>query len=194
MTFSEFRYKRYAELDSTMNEARRLVLSGEYKMGELFCIRADQQSQGRGQHGKSWASPSAAGIYASVFGEFSINSESPAVSVTDLCIDLLHQYMGSFGLDYVFKLKPINDIYFDGHKLAGILVEKFTHNEKEYSVIGIGINLYKADYRLRESLISLPKAPPISLEEIIGEEKTKMLEESFLEVFSLNLKSLIFHL
>jgi BirA family biotin operon repressor/biotin-[acetyl-CoA-carboxylase] ligase len=194
-------FKHYSDLDSTMNEAKRLIKeSSEYKSGSIICISADFQSQGRGQHGKSWASPCGAGLYLSLVSDLKIPAENSSILATELCIRSLEE-----GLKQVlqqslkestekaaiepspeFKLKPLNDIYVNNCKLAGILLERFVFKDTEYHTVGIGINLYKSSYQLKESSLEMPKAMPISLEEITSINITQNLAKSLLNDLSEN--------
>lgn len=184
-----------------MNEAKRLIKeSSEYKSGSIICISADSQSQGRGQHGKSWASPRGAGLYLSLVSDLRIPAENSSILATELCIRSLKE-----GLKRVlqqslkestentamspfpeFKLKPLNDIYVNNCKLAGILLERFVFKDTEYHTVGIGINLYKSSYQLKESSLDIPKAMPISLEEITSINITQNLAKSLLNDLSEN--------
>lgn len=184
-----------------MNEAKRLIKeSSEYKSGSIICISADFQSQGRGQHGKSWASPRGAGLYLSLVSDLKIPAENSSILATELCIRSLEECLKRVAQQSLkestentaiytspeFKLKPLNDIYVNNCKLAGILLERFVFKDAEYHTVGIGINLYKSSYQLKESSLDVPKAMPISLEEIIGINANKDLAKSLLNDLSEN--------
>ena len=165
----------YPSIDSTQNQAKRLI--DDAKIIDQACIVASEQTAGRGQYGKSWASPQGAGIYLSLIqvnGEWStVNGlealvASYTVEVAKKVIDVLNEI---YQADYY--IKPINDIYYDGAKLAGILVEIY----KGYIITGIGINLRNVPRTLKESIVDQPKAPPISLEEILPDEIFSKLQE-----------------
>ncbi len=53
----------FSEVPSTNDVAVRLAEAGE---AEGVVVVADAQSRGRGRHGRSWASPAGAGLYASI--------------------------------------------------------------------------------------------------------------------------------
>ena len=194
-------FKHYSDLDSTMNEAKRLIKeSSEYKSGSIICISADFQSQGRGQHGKSWASPRGAGLYVSLVSDLKIPAENSSILATELCIRSLEEGLKRVSQQSLkesaekavievspeFKLKPLNDIYVNNCKLAGILLERFVFKDTEYHTVGIGINLYKSSYQLKESSLEMPKAMPISLEEITSINITQNLAKSLLNDLSEN--------
>ena len=184
-----------------MNEAKRLIKeSSEYKSGSIICISADYQSQGRGQHGKSWASPRGAGLYVSLVSDLKIPAENSSILATELCIRSLEEGLKRVSQQSLkeskdnkamypspeFKLKPLNDVYVNNCKLAGILLERFFFKDTEYHTVGIGINLYKSSYQLKESSLEMPKAMPISLEEITSINATQDLAKSLLNDLSEN--------
>ncbi|MFZ4084537.1 MAG: biotin--[acetyl-CoA-carboxylase] ligase [Vampirovibrionia bacterium] len=194
-------FKHYSDLDSTMNEAKRLIKeSSEYKSGSIICISADFQSQGRGQHGKSWASPCGAGLYLSLVSDLKIPAENSSILATEICIRSLEEGLKRVSQQSLkestekavmetspeFKLKPLNDIYVNNCKLAGILLERFFFKDTEYHTVGIGINLYKSSYQLKESSLEIPKAMPISLEEITSINTSQNLAKSLLNDLSMN--------
>jgi BirA family biotin operon repressor/biotin-[acetyl-CoA-carboxylase] ligase len=168
---------RYISLDSTQNQAKRLI--DDASINHAYIV-ASEQTAGRGQYGKSWASPQGAGIYLSIvtlnaqsstLNENSI--QSLTVGAAEKVIKVLNEF---YKADYY--IKPINDIYYDGCKLAGILVEIY----KGYTITGIGVNLRNVPRTLKETIIDQPKAPPISLEEIFPEEIfLQFKEQSFID-------------
>ncbi len=180
--------KKYQSLDSTMNEAKRYVISDfnkeawDTKKPVLF--QAQTQSNGRGQHGKSWASPTGAGLYISLLSSLRIPEENfAAYEATQIVLESMKRTLKecSYSDFNMFSIKPINDIYWNGKKLAGILIERFAHNNKSFNVIGVGLNLFKSSYQIKEENISIAKAEPVALEEICGKEKTDIFEKNIVE-------------
>jgi BirA family biotin operon repressor/biotin-[acetyl-CoA-carboxylase] ligase len=123
-------------IDSTNAQLRRQGVGGS---GAAVCL-AESQSAGRGRRGRAWVSPFASSIYMSVGWRFEGGAEvleglSLAVGVV-VCEVLTG--LGAEGL----SLKWPNDVYLQGRKLAGILLEM----SGDFSgpcdaVIGIGINV-----------------------------------------------------
>ena len=132
-----FRY--YKIIDSTNTEARRYALSGG-KTPAVFV--AEGQSGGRGRIGRSFYSPSGAGIYLSLLIEA---DECDCVFMTSaVAVAVRRAILAVTGIET--GIKWVNDIYLDGKKVAGILVESFFQNEKRYFIIGIGINIATAEF------------------------------------------------
>lgn len=103
------------------------------------CV-AEYQSAGRGRRGKNWVSPFASHLYLSMYYplEQGVAAAMGLSVVIGLAVaDVLEK---SFQLDV--QLKWPNDIYVDGKKLAGILVElEGQPTESGHSVIGLGLNI-----------------------------------------------------
>lgn len=108
--------------------------------GEVHVVVADYQTAGHGQNGRVWQSPPKQNIYLSVLYPF---FKSPShVQGLSLAVGVsLIQSLEKLGI-HDLKLKWPNDIFYQGKKLAGILVET-TCIEKESCavVVGIGLNV-----------------------------------------------------
>lgn len=137
----------FAELDSTNRWALAHGQCGDVCLAEL-------QSAGRGRRGRVWHSPAGSNIYlslrwcfAGVPAQLSLLSLVTGVAVAEALSDC-----GIVG----HKLKWPNDLYYDGKKFAGILLESV--GTLEQVVIGIGINvnmLPSADLAIEQAWTSL---------------------------------------
>lgn len=127
------------ELDSTNDEARRLVETGE--RGPLWVV-ADRQTNGRGRLRREWVSP-VGNLHASlVFGEYSQPSLAPQLGfVTGVAA--MRALRASAG-DRDFQLKWPNDMLFEGAKLGGILLEGVSAGAAPVAIIGVGVNVSQA--------------------------------------------------
>ena len=170
----------YEQLDSTMDEAKRLIKSGEIK--DTAVVVADYQTKGRGTHGRQWDSPKGAGIYFSVVQLPGGKKYFETTTVYTLacgiaCVESIYEVCGIKP-----SLKPVNDIYYTGRKLGGILVESKLHEEGISSLVtGVGINVRKTNYNLDREIVC-----PVSLEEILPGKafdkfSKKLLIESIVE-------------
>jgi len=103
-------------------------------------IIANGQTAGRGRQGKSFFSPCDTGLYMTLVFEApkSCSLLTPAAAV-NVCTVLQN-----YGVDP--KIKWVNDIFVDGHKICGILTECFSFEGKNYIALGIGINLTTAEF------------------------------------------------
>ena len=101
---------------------------------------AEYQSDGRGRRGRQWISPFGRHLYLSLYWQLEQGltgaiglSLVTALAVSDAIKELV-------GIDV--QLKWPNDIYLDGVKLAGVLIElEGQISGPSDSVIGIGLNL-----------------------------------------------------
>jgi BirA family transcriptional regulator, biotin operon repressor / biotin---[acetyl-CoA-carboxylase] ligase len=110
---------------STSDRARELA-DGGAPHGAM--VTADEQTAGRGRHGRGWVTPPGAAIAASlILREWD---------------DLLSLRAGLAVADVAgpaAKVKWPNDVWLDGRKVAGVLVE--TRNGSDWAVLGIGVNV-----------------------------------------------------
>jgi BirA family biotin operon repressor/biotin-[acetyl-CoA-carboxylase] ligase len=101
---------------------------------------AEAQTAGRGRHGRKWVSPYAASLYLSMHWSFAggysvLSGMSLAVGVA--IVDALNKC----GVQEV-QLKWPNDIYAQGKKLAGVLIEvEGQIGSGCEAIIGVGINV-----------------------------------------------------
>ncbi len=129
-------------INSTNTYAKKLALSGA-KHGTL--IAANHQTEGRGRHGHSFESPAGTGLYMTLImrpsveiSRFQMITIAAAVAV---CLAIEDLYPDSKGN---VKIKWVNDVFFHGKKITGILTEAVTNiegGEIESVVTGIGINV-----------------------------------------------------
>lgn len=126
----------FTEIDSTnshlMTRAQTNTPSGCVCFSEL-------QTAGKGRRGREWISPQGENIYGSLLWRFHdashLNGLSLAIGVGVV------RALKKCGIENI-GLKWANDIYSDGKKLGGILVEVSTHSNNQASaVIGFGLNL-----------------------------------------------------
>jgi BirA family biotin operon repressor/biotin-[acetyl-CoA-carboxylase] ligase len=101
---------------------------------------AEAQTAGRGRHGRKWVSPYASSLYLSMHWSFSggysvLGGLSLAIGVA--IVDALNQ-CGVQGI----QLKWPNDIYAQGKKLAGVLIEvEGQIGSGCEAIIGVGLNV-----------------------------------------------------
>lgn len=134
----------YPVTDSTNKRAS--AYAGEGFSGSALFV-ADSQTDGRGRLGRSFYSPAGSGIYFSfLFSSDAplsvLNSVTPAAAVaTAQSIEALTGI--SVGIKWV------NDLYFNGKKICGILTEAITAMDEGCEnkiIVGIGVNLSTNDF------------------------------------------------
>jgi BirA family biotin operon repressor/biotin-[acetyl-CoA-carboxylase] ligase len=117
--------------DSTNERARQLAAAGA-PHGTL--VTADAQSAGRGRQGRAWVAPPGQAILMSLvvrdFGEQALLPLAVPVAVCQA---------GESVAGVECRIKWPNDVWADGRKLAGILVEG--RPQEGWAVLGIGLNV-----------------------------------------------------
>ncbi len=101
---------------------------------------AEQQSAGRGRRGRTWVSPFGRNIYLSIYWQFQLSpSELSGLALASGVAVV--KALRRLGLDDVV-LKWPNDIWWQGRKLAGILLEMTGEAAGPYHVVvGAGVNV-----------------------------------------------------
>ena len=149
------------EVDSTNDEAKRLILAGE--RGPLWVV-ARRQTRGKGRLGRAWISPPG-NLHASLIlsGDFAPSVAPRLGFVAGIAlIEAVRQAsclgasglgvsgLGASGLGDRLALKWPNDLLLDGGKLAGVLLEGVpmaaagAHAAPQCVVVGVGVNCAEA--------------------------------------------------
>lgn len=129
----------YKEVDSTNNEAKRLIASG---FDRVALIVAEVQTAGRGRQGRTFYSPEQTGIYITVVIHPKIDIFD-AISITTAASVAVVRAIETL-TNAKPQIKWVNDIYLNNKKLCGILTEAVTDFESGMTqsiVIGIGMNI-----------------------------------------------------
>jgi BirA family biotin operon repressor/biotin-[acetyl-CoA-carboxylase] ligase len=131
------RVEVHSLIDST-NDYLMRRLPNQLSPGQV-CL-AEYQSAGRGRRGRQWISPFGSQIYLSMYWhlEQGLSAAMGLSLVTALAVsDAIKMHC-----DVQVQLKWPNDVYLQGVKLAGILIElEGQALEPSHCVIGIGVNL-----------------------------------------------------
>lgn len=133
----------FDEIDSTNSEALRVANSGA--VGD-FVILSKAQTGGRGTKGRHWNSLEG-NLHTSILlqTEFDLKKSSQLpFLVANAVFEAINHFAKEKGIKLDIKLKWPNDVLVDNKKLAGILLESVSLQDKNYVVIGIGLNIDKA--------------------------------------------------
>jgi BirA family biotin operon repressor/biotin-[acetyl-CoA-carboxylase] ligase len=125
-------------ITSTNDYLLDLISKRENDLSKIVVL-AETQTNGKGRQGRTWISPPG-NILMSVYWPFKCNLESLYGLSLVVGIAVARALQAS-GLSNV-QLKWPNDIYWQGHKMGGILIE--TKQNKSGiidTVIGLGLNL-----------------------------------------------------
>lgn len=104
---------------------------------------AEEQTGGRGTHGRSFQSPRGEGLYLSVLLRPHLSRLEDLLTLTGwagvACRDAVERASGAPA-----RIKWLNDLYLNGRKLCGILTELSflgESGEPDYVVAGMGVNM-----------------------------------------------------
>lgn len=133
-------FQHFDSIDSTNAEAGRFVQKHP-GLNALFV--ADEQTAGRGRLQRPWHSPGGQGLWWSLLlGRNEWFPENP--NLLSLYTGLITKYALEEWTAVSIKLKWPNDIYANGKKISGVLIEsKWQGNRPLFYTVGIGINLYQ---------------------------------------------------
>lgn len=127
------------ETGSTVDEARRLIDAGA---PEGTVVIAESQSSGRGRLGRKWKTPPGQAIALSIILYPNLSpTQVPLLSLaTGIAVRNAVESTAAAGLD--LALKWPNDVYLNGKKLGGILVEMGAELDRvKWAIDSIGLNV-----------------------------------------------------
>lgn len=129
----------YDTLESSNRTAKTLALEGA-SHGTM--VLAGQQTAGRGRLGRRFESPAGKGVYLSLVLRPSLPmTEAQAVTVS-AAVAVCRAVKKLCGLE--LGIKWVNDLYYNGKKVCGILTEAALNLESgmlDYAVLGLGFNV-----------------------------------------------------
>jgi BirA family biotin operon repressor/biotin-[acetyl-CoA-carboxylase] ligase len=124
--------ERVATAGSTMDLARQKARAGA---PDRWAVVAEEMTAGRGTGGHSWHAPPG-GLYISFVLRGLPDAHLVSLALGNAVADTL-EVAGAEP-----RLKWVNDVWVDGRKVAGILVEgESTGDRLEFLVAGIGVNV-----------------------------------------------------
>lgn len=135
---------------STLDIVHGIAASGG-KAGTL--VIADRQTAGRGRSGARWTSPAAHGLWLTLLER---PADTSGLEVLALRVGMQSaRALDRFAAEPI-RLKWPNDLYVDGRKLAGILIEaRWREGRLEWVAVGTGVNvLVPADVPMAAGLDS----------------------------------------
>lgn len=154
-------------VDSTNNYTANLLL--KTKLVDRSVIMAHFQTSGRGQRGEVWESEPGKNLLFSLVlkadcldtENYFLLSKIVAISINEVIEDL----SGKIGF-----IKWPNDIYMEGKKIGGILIEnQWKGKYIDNAIIGVGLNINQVnfDYLQQATSLSLLTSKTFDLHEIL---------------------------
>lgn len=128
----------YPTVSSTNDVARSAAAAGA---PEGLTIVADEQTEGRGRHGRRWESPNGASLLCSILLRPSL---PPALAArAGIYVALAAAEAIEAVTDLPVALKWPNDLLISERKVAGVLAESDIVGDRlDFVVVGIGINVH----------------------------------------------------
>ncbi|MBO5489216.1 MAG: biotin--[acetyl-CoA-carboxylase] ligase [Eubacterium sp.] len=127
------------QTDSTNQEVKRRALDGAE---DGLIVIAEEQTAGKGRKGRNFYSPKGPGIYMSMlFRPQGKKAENVVLITTATSVAICRAIRKVFHEEP--QIKWVNDVYFRGKKICGILTEAVSDFETggiDVVVVGIGIN------------------------------------------------------
>lgn len=136
---------KYKIIDSTNSEAQRQLQNGVAPK-EDFVIRADFQTDGRGQRGNTWYSPNAENLtFSYVFFPPKLEVQNQFM-LSQAVATAIASYLQDHGVADV-SIKWPNDVYVGMKKICGMLIENSVSGHYvKYSIVGVGININQTKF------------------------------------------------
>jgi BirA family biotin operon repressor/biotin-[acetyl-CoA-carboxylase] ligase len=131
----------YDRVDSTNTLALALA---DDAANDGTVILADEQSAGRGQHGRSWQCPPREGVLLSLLLFSPPPQRRPALLAAWVAVSVCQTIQQSTGLEA--RIKWPNDVLVQGRKVCGILIE-----QARATVVGIGLNINQSAQTLAQA-------------------------------------------
>ena len=129
------------ECSSTNDEISKFLL---YENSDFIALHTFNQTKGRGQYGKIWTSTAEKNL------AYTLAVSTEHFKLTDF---MFNYYTAIVIRDFIanmtesdVKIKWPNDIILKSKKIVGILIEKKKINQKNYYIIGAGINILQEKF------------------------------------------------
>jgi len=129
----------FERVTSTNDVAKKYAKLGEWGL----CILAEEQTEGRGTHGRRWVTYRGNSIALSIIlhPDWIKNVEVVSILISRIIVETLEKF------NVFADIKFPNDVYLNGKKIAGVLTETFYYLGKlQCVVLGIGINLNQEEF------------------------------------------------
>ncbi len=126
-------------LDSTNTALKKMAQEGAC---EGTVLVTEMQTAGRGRLGKTFFSPKGCGIYFSLLLRPKCKAQDACFITVGAAVAVRRALLKLFKLDT--QIKWVNDIYYEGKKLCGILTESSVDTASDtiqFAALGIGLNI-----------------------------------------------------
>lgn len=154
---------------STNDDAR---VAGQSGAADGHVVLADTQDKGRGARGRTWVSPAGSDLYLSIVARSSLPLQELAPLTLAVGLGVAETVQAHLPAGKTARLKWPNDVWVDGKKVAGILLEGSSIGETSAPVvIGIGLNVNRQQFP--DGLDTPPTS--LALEAVATQERATVL-------------------
>ncbi len=142
----------YKTIDSTNTQMKKLAINGGKNHSVIV---SEEQSAGRGRFGRSFYSPAQKGVYMSVLLKTGDSLQNATMITIKTAVAVRRAIAKLYDIEVAIKW--VNDLYYRGKKVCGILSEAISDFESgmiEAIIIGIGINVSTDNFPLEMASIA----------------------------------------
>lgn len=142
----------YKTIDSTNIQMKKLAINGGKNHSVIV---SEEQSAGRGRFGRSFYSPAQKGVYMSVLLKTGDSLQNATMITIKTAVAVRRAIAKLYDIEVAIKW--VNDLYYRGKKVCGILSEAISDFESgmiEAIIIGIGINVSTDNFPLEIASIA----------------------------------------
>lgn len=161
---------------STNSEILNFLNSNTYR---ILGVYTHNQTQGRGQYGNRWQSEPGQNLALSIAVPCESYKSSSMVFNFHTAV-LCRAFIAKL-TETLVEIKWPNDLIIRNKKISGMLVEKIKHNQKEYYIFGVGINIMQKNFDGLSSAGSLFTQTGLSLElHVVAQQLYDFLVENLM--------------
>ena len=142
----------YKTIDSTNTQMKKSAINGGKNHSVIV---SEEQSAGRGRFGRSFYSPAQKGVYMSVLLKTGDSLQNATMITIKTAVAVRRAIAKLYDIEVAIKW--VNDLYYRGKKVCGILSEAISDFESgmiEAIIIGIGINVSTDNFPLEIASIA----------------------------------------
>lgn len=142
----------YKTIDSTNTQMKKLAINGGKNHSVIV---SEEQSAGRGRFGRSFYSPAQKEVYMSVLLKTGDSLQNATMITIKTAVAVRRAIAKLYDIEVAIKW--VNDLYYRGKKVCGILSEAISDFESgmiEAIIIGIGINVSTDNFPLEIASIA----------------------------------------
>jgi len=162
----KIRFEIYETMPSSNQYLKTEISNQGLPQNEITICLTEQQTEGRGRLKRKWHSPFGSNIYCSCHYPFQLEMSELAGLSLVVSIAIMRA-LHSLGIREDVGIKWPNDIFWQGKKLGGSLIELIAEaNHISHAVIGIGLNVNMVEAKKIDQ-------PWVSLSQILGEHQDK---------------------